>query len=239
MCGFSRRYSKFGITLSLGVLAVALRQISDRAELLSFNTQPGGASGESQSSYCEAPSLALGESINREFPGSASDAYKITLGSRQYLRIAINPWGIEMGLTLYAPDGQKLSEIVCRQNGPTSISVIAEVSGTYGLEFRSLEKDPAQGRYELRVEEIRPANALDIHRIAGEKAFAKADELRNEWKAESSRQAIKRYKEALQHWRTAGEQLQRPLASETLGRSIICWVSHGQHLTTTNRRSYS
>ena len=186
---------------------MALCQISSRTDLSSSNTQPDGASGGEESSYLTAV-LALGEPIEQVLPAGERHSYKITLNSGQYLRLLITPSGTELATTLYAPDGQKLSQSTCRQNGPTPVSAIAEVSGTYRLEVRSLEKDPVPGRYEVKVEEVRPATALDIHRIAAEHAFANAEELRNEWKAESSREAIRRYEEALQHWRTAGEQLQ-------------------------------
>src|SRR5262249_19093120 len=115
----------------------------------------------------------------------------------------------------------KLSELIGRQKGPTPISVIANVSGTYRLEVRLLEKAAVQGHYEVRVEEIRPATALDTHRIAGEKAFAKAEELRHEWKAESSRQAIMSYEEALVHWRAAGEQLQEATTLRNVGETHL------------------
>src|SRR5262249_51261501 len=146
-------------------------------------------------------------------------SYKITLNSGQYLRLLITPSGTELCTTLYAPDGQKLSQFASRRRGPTPLSVIAEVSGTYRLEVRSLEKDPVACRYEARIEEVRPATALDIHRVAAERAFANAEALRSEWKAESSRQAIKRYEEALQHWRAAGEQLQEAGSLRNIGET--------------------
>jgi tetratricopeptide (TPR) repeat protein len=217
MCGFIRRCSKSGITLSLIVLSIALCQISSRTDLSSSNRQPGGASGSQESSHFDPPVLGLGEAIDQVLPGGGSHYYKVTLNSGQYLRLLISPSGTQLATTLYAPDGQKVSQSTCRQNGPTPVSAIAEVSGTYRLELRSLEGGSAQGRYEVRVEAVRPATAVDTHRIAAEHAFADADELRNEWKAESSREAIRRYEEALQDWRTAGEQLQEAASLRNIG----------------------
>src|SRR5262249_7563576 len=170
-----------------------------------------------EKAYSEIPVLALGKSIDQEVSGGESYAYKITLGGGEYLRVLIAHSGLQMGMTLYAPNGPKLSEIVCRQAGPTPLSVIAKVSGIYRLELRLLEKDPIPGHYRVTVEEIRPTTAQDIHRIAAERAFAKAEELRNEWKAESSRKAIESYEEALQHWRTAGEGLEETVSLRNIG----------------------
>jgi hypothetical protein len=158
MCCCSRWSTKFGMALSLVALTVTLCQISSRTDLSSSNTQPRDSGGQ-ESSSSDAPVLAPGEPINQELSGRESHAYKIVLNSGQYLRLLITRSGTELATTLYAPDGQKLSQSTCRQNGPTPVSAIAEVSGTYRLEVRSLEKDPAQGRYEVRVEEVRPATA--------------------------------------------------------------------------------
>src|SRR5262249_25021983 len=105
----------------------------------------------------------------------------------------------------------------CRENGPRPVSAIAEVSGTYRLDVRSLENDPAPGRYQVKVEEVRPATALDTHRVAAEQAVAEAEELRNEWNAESSRKAIESYEQALQHWMTAGEPIQEASSLRNIG----------------------
>ena len=185
--------------------------------LVILQRQPGGASGSQESSYSDAPVLGLGEPIDRVLPAGERHSYKIILNTGQYLQLRITRSGTELATTLYAPDGQKLSQSTCRENGPRPVSAIAEVSGTYRLEVRSLENDPAPGRYQVKVEEVRPATALDTHRVAAEQAFAEAEELRNEWKAESSRKAIERYKEALQHWRTAGERIQEATSLRNIG----------------------
>ena len=217
MYGFIRRYRKFWITLSLIALAIALCQISGRTDLSSSKAQPGGASGSQGTSYSDALVLGLGEPIDRVLPAGERHSYKIILNTGQYLQLRITRSGTELATTLYAPDGQKLSQSTCRENGPRPVSAIAEVSGTYRLEVRSLENDPAPGRYQVKVEEVRPATALDTHRIAAEQAFAEAEELRNEWKAESSRKAIESYEEALQHWRTAGERIQEATSLRNIG----------------------
>jgi hypothetical protein len=113
MCGFIRRCSKFGITLSLIVLSIALCQISSRTDLSSSSTQPNGASGGEESSYPDV--LALGKPVEQVLPAGGSRYYKITLNSGQYLRLLISPSGTQLATTLYAPDGQKVSQSTCRQ----------------------------------------------------------------------------------------------------------------------------
>src|SRR5262245_48453226 len=120
MCSFIRRLRNFGITITLLVLTIAPRQIRGRTELPSSNTQAGGASGSQESDYRDAP-LALGEPIDRVLPPGERHSYKITLSPGQYLHLLVTPSGTELGTTLYAPDGQRLSQVTCRQKGPTPV----------------------------------------------------------------------------------------------------------------------
>ena len=218
MSGSIRRIGNFAIRLSLFILTVAFSQICGRTGVLSSNFPASMGTDALEGGYSEDRALVLGESIAQAVEGSKTYSYKITLESGQYLRVLIIQSDIEVGMTLYAPDGQKLSEFIGRQKGPTPLSLIAEVSGTYRFEFCSLEKDPAQGHFKLRVEEIRPATVRDTHRIIAERAFAEAEELRYKWRAESSRQAIKKYEESLKHWRVAGEGSQEATGLRNIGK---------------------
>lgn len=215
-----RSLTKTKMTLSviaLILLIAALREIGVRTDRLSSHAQALQRSGVTQDQHGEVPLLALGDSINQEFSAKKHHSYKIALDSGQYLRLLVTQSGIELGVALYAPDGKTLAELIARQNGPTPVSAIAEVSGIYRLELRSREKDPAQGRYEVTVEEIRRATAKDSHRIAGARAFAKAGELLKEWRAESSRKAVASYEEAREHWKTAGEPRQEATSLRSIG----------------------
>jgi hypothetical protein len=147
---------------AVGLVWIALSCHSMQAQFL-----PAASNGQ-EGSYGDATVLVPGEPIDQVLPGGGSHSYKISLNSGQYVRLLIAPSGAELGTTLYAPDGQRLSQFTCRQKGPTPVSTIAVVSGTYRLEVRSLEKDGVPGRYQMKVEEVRPATALDIHRIAAE-----------------------------------------------------------------------
>src|SRR5262245_52110711 len=118
MCGFIRRFSKFGISLSLIVLTLALGQIGGHTDLLSSKTGTKGP-GVLEKGYSETSVLARGESIDAELSGNQSYAHKITLGSREYLRALITQSGLEVDMTANTPDGDKLSEFNGRQERRT------------------------------------------------------------------------------------------------------------------------
>jgi hypothetical protein len=101
--------------------------------------------------------LQPGAPIERELKGGEVHAYRLTLVVGQYLRVVVEQRGIDVVVTLAGPDGQKITEVDSPNGsqGPEPVSVVAEASGTYRLEVRSLEKTAAAGRYEVKIEELR------------------------------------------------------------------------------------
>lgn len=149
--------------------------------------------------------LAPGNSIARELASAEIHSYQIILNAGQYLHITIEQHGISVGLTLQSPTGQTPLQLDCRADGPTPLSLIAETSGAYKLEVRSLEEDGTRGRYDLKVEGTRAATDRDKSRVMAEKTVAEADRQLKEERAESSRLAISRFKDSLPLWRAAGD----------------------------------
>ncbi|MGH9849902.1 MAG: tetratricopeptide repeat protein, partial [Blastocatellia bacterium] len=150
--------------------------------------------------------LSLKQPIQQELPAGKIHSYRITLGSGQYLRLAVHQWNIDLSVAIYGVSGQKLIEYGCRQNGLTPVSLIAESDEDYRVEVRSLDKEPAPGRYQVEIEEIRTAEAQDKNRVAAERTFAEGEQFQIEGKAESARMAINKYQEALLCWQSAGEK---------------------------------
>jgi tetratricopeptide (TPR) repeat protein len=189
----------------------ALLSLSEPVSVAYHKPLPGVAQESNTTSF------TLNKPVERELGQGESHSYQIALESGQYLRVLIDQRGIDVGVTLHGPDGQKLAELHCRHNGPTPVSVIAGVSGMYRLEVRSLEKEEATGRYEVRVEAIRLATIQDKSRIAAERAFAEGDRLRTEWTVESSRKGIEKYEEASRHWQATGDKREGANTLRTIG----------------------
>src|SRR5690348_5205844 len=82
-----------------------------------------------------------GAPIERELSGDEIHAYHVTLVSGQYLQMAVAQISINVVVLLYDPDGKKLVEIDSPQSTlPEAVMVIAEATGKYRLEVRSLQK---------------------------------------------------------------------------------------------------
>jgi CHAT domain len=92
-----------------------------------------------------------GQIVEREIAGGQTHAYQITLAARQFLRVEVEEKGIEVALTLSAPDGEQVAEadfarpfkasasVACgsaaaaRPPCPEWLSYVAAASGAYRL----------------------------------------------------------------------------------------------------------
>src|SRR5262245_48427619 len=75
----------------------------------------------------DGPELKLQEKIERELKGGEAHSYRITLVTGQYMRVVVEQKGINVVVTLFAPNGQKLSEVDSPNGnqGPEPVSWIA------------------------------------------------------------------------------------------------------------------
>ncbi|MGB7922035.1 MAG: tetratricopeptide repeat protein [Pyrinomonadaceae bacterium] len=153
--------------------------------------------------------LELGNPIERELTGGQSHSYRIVLTAGQYLHAVADQRGIDVMVTLLNPDGKQITEVDSPNgiSGPEPVSAIAETSGSYRLEVRSLEKDAPAGRYEVKIRELRAATEKDKNRITAERVLTQAHLLLIKGTAESLQGTIKKYEEALALYRTAGDSI--------------------------------
>ncbi|MCI0563011.1 MAG: PPC domain-containing protein, partial [Nitrososphaera sp.] len=92
--------------------------------------------------------LEPGKPIERELKGGEVHTYQIVLNAGQYLHVVVDQRGIDVVVTLFAPDGKQLTEVDSPNGtqGPEPISEVVEVSGRYQLKVRSLENAVGLGR---------------------------------------------------------------------------------------------
>ena len=172
-----------------------------------------------QSQETQNATLEMGKPVERELSGGQSHSYQIQLTKGQFVHVVVDQRGIDVVVALYGPDGQKLTEVDSPNGaeGPEPISWIAETTGSYRLEVRSLEKDAKQAKYEARIETLREAMPQDAYRVRGERALAEATRLRSQGTAESLHNAIKRLSEAVADFRSVGASRDAAGALNDLG----------------------
>ncbi|MBC7911249.1 MAG: tetratricopeptide repeat protein [Pyrinomonadaceae bacterium] len=185
--------------------------------LLTCSVQTGSLAAAAP--QAEARTLQQGELIERELNGGEAHAYTIALVSNQFLRAVADQRGIDVVLTLLAPDGKKLIEVDSPngEQGPENILTIIEAAGNHLLEVRSLERQAKPGRYALKLEELRAATPQDKSRVAAVKVYDEAVLLRNQGEADALRMAIKKFEESASLWRAASEQAEESNMLNNIG----------------------
>ena len=151
--------------------------------------------------------------------GGETHAFQVALAAGQYLRVVVNQRGIDISLKLFGPDGRILVEMdsLTGTQGPEMASVIAAQSGSYRIEVVSFTKDALPGRYEVKVAALRAATEQDSKWIAAQSDYAKGQKLRVQGTAESRRQSVERYQEAIFNWRTVGDRVMETHALYGIG----------------------
>lgn len=210
---FIRKCVTFG--LALLAITLSLCDSSSKEGLGPSFSALGNASSTSDNVAASLP--AAGKSILRDLSAGQADSYQVVLGQGSYLRLIVETQGTDAGLAVYEPDGRPIFNGECREYLPTPVSLIAEISGVYRFEIRTLDETQGTGRYELTTAEMKPAAEIEKQRLAAERTVAEAERLIHEWRLETSRAAIDKLRESLPLWTAGGDGRGRGYALRRIG----------------------
>ena len=155
----------------------------------------------------ESP-LEPDKGIERSIAASETHSYTLSLTPGQYARVTVDQRGVDVVVSIFAPDGTKLVQVDCpnANYGLEPVSLVAETAGAYRVEVRSTSPK-LPGRYEVKLEELRAATGPDRSRVAAQKLFVEAKALRNQRTQESYKQALEKYESALAIWHNLNDKL--------------------------------
>lgn len=164
--------------------------------------------------------LQLGVPIDSRFDASVSHVYLVPLTPNQHARVVVQEQGVDLVVTLFAPDGRKLGAAAgpSATNAVEAVSVVSDAAGDYRVEVRPFYKDAAVGAYSARVEDVRPASARDRALVTAEHALLAGEELRLQGKADAMKAALARFEEAAALYREAGSRAGEGDALVGIGR---------------------
>jgi CHAT domain-containing protein len=139
-----------------------------------------------------------GITIKRDIQADEVQAFQMSLAANQYVLVTVKQIRIDIVVTLFTPEGEKLIESDSFRGLAEleRLSFTTKTSGNYGVEVRA--KSGAPGAFEIHVEEMRAAVAADHTSTEAERLFAQADRLRLKGDAASLRQAIEYYERYVQ-----------------------------------------
>ncbi len=197
--------------LGLALLSAACRE---RPPAAAGTEAPPVARVATEPSATAAPiavDLGPGEAGERRLAGGEVHAYGLDLAAGQFFRVVVDQRGVDVELVLYDPAERRILEVDSPTGGQGSeeLVAVAEVAGTHRLTVSADPRQSAPGRYEVRLEERRPASGADRRRAAGALAFSRAYGRTYNTpptEAETIRWAIDTYGEALDHFRAAGDR---------------------------------
>lgn len=174
-----------------------------------------GGEGE-MSAETEPVRLEPGHPITRDLSGGGAQSYLVGLKAGQYVRLAADQQGIDVALRLFAPGDHELIFMDSPNDdwGPERASEVAEAAGDYRVEVKSANAKAKPGRYEMRIEELRPATPQDRTRVAAERTYAEGDGQRRK---KSWQEAAATYQRARGLWRSVGDRGGEALALYRLG----------------------
>jgi CHAT domain-containing protein/Tfp pilus assembly protein PilF len=168
-----------GLTLAVSMLlGSGLAAVAEPRPVLQRVVQPAQERVDSHNTAQgeqDLRTLELGKPVERELAGGQTHTYELRLAAGQYFEVVVEQRGIDVVAALFGPDGKRLTEVDGPNGarGPETVWWVAEVDGSYRLEIRSLRKDAAAGRYEVRIEALRAATE-------GDRALAEALRLHSE-----------------------------------------------------------
>ena len=171
--------------------------------------------------------LEFGKPIERTLSGGDTHSYQLALTSGQYISLVVDQRGIDVVVTLFGPDRKQVAEIDSPNgiHGPEPLAAIAETSGTYRLEVRSLQKGVASGLYEVKINELRTATGADKTLVAGDRALREGESLRALGTRESTMAAIKAFEKAKSLYEVLGNKQE---VADILGALAFLSNSIGQ-----------
>ncbi|MCP4660799.1 MAG: tetratricopeptide repeat protein, partial [bacterium] len=151
----------------------------------------------------------------RELAPGETHSYPIQLEAGDFLVATVDQLGCNVVVTLSRPDGERLFEndIQWGRSGQEVVYWVADAPGLYRLSVGHAPGSAGAGRYELRIEEPRPATERDRTDCEAQNLYIRAKHLSRKRDIESKRGAIALYLEALPLFRELGD---RPSEASTL-----------------------
>lgn len=159
--------------------------------------------------------------------GGEKHVYQLKPKANEYLKVVVEQKGIDVVVTLFAPDQTKLLEIDTQvgTQGSESVFFIADKAGDYRLEVAPVQSSAPEGKYEARIVEFHPATKDDFTRIAAQKVMDEASRLQDLQQKDAYLQAIEKYQEGANHWHALGDKYQEAIALNEIG---VIYNSLGQ-----------
>jgi CHAT domain-containing protein len=172
--------------------------------------------GRTPQSTTSLPKLANG---TYQLKAGETQSFQIKLTAGQFLYALVEQIDIDVLVASIGPDGKQVSEMDSPNDrrGSESILLVADVSGDYRIDVRSLNNRASAGQYEIKIIALREATEIDRNHAAAGRAFDEARKLRAQSVAASKRAAIDKSLTAVPLFKNAGDTYRQALSVLSIG----------------------
>jgi len=166
-----------------------------------------------------ARTLEPGKSFEREIKPGETHSYLLRCEAGQFIQINVEPRGSNVAVALFGVDDRIILSLNNTDDteGSERLPVLADVSGVYRLDVRSLGTRLEAGRYEMNVSQPRPATQQDKDYAAAEMLLQEALRFVGQRTGQSKRNAIGKYREALPLLRSTGNREREATVLNNIG----------------------
>lgn len=120
--------------------------------------------------------LEPGTPLSRYLSGGNRDVFLVGMQPRQFLHLSIMQDGMDVLITVFHPDGTTLLNLDAPigKTGLEEVQFVADVAGTYRIEVHPIS-DSESGRYDIKIEALRPARAAEERQFSEIQMLMKLD----------------------------------------------------------------
>lgn len=110
--------------------------------------------------------LTVGKASQSRLTGNSKELYIVEMEKGQFLSLKLDQQGIDVKITAYLPNGNRLIEIDAIPSlfGLERLQLISPVTGGYKIEVAAVDKVVSPGEYSIEIETLRTAQDEDVNR---------------------------------------------------------------------------
>lgn len=186
----------------------------------SAGSDPGAQASEQAAAVSPitrgAVANAVGSTVSLQ--GGQAHRYTIPLRTGDYLELRVDQLGVDVTLTVIAPDGRDVLEIdgPGGDRRPEILRFIAPATGTFVIAVRPTDVKADPGQYRMRLSQ-RTATEMDRRRVDAHARYSTAVATYFERTPDSLRKAIPLFQSLADTWQQTGDHDLRAVALQLVG----------------------
>jgi CHAT domain-containing protein/Tfp pilus assembly protein PilF len=192
---------------------------------LSISAAMLGATAAARAQSDQIETLGPGDHHQRDLATGQRHVYDIAVDAGQFLHAVVAPQGIDVAVSLTAPDGRELlaNDWSSDHVVPETMMIIAETKGRYRVIVKPAVEGALAGRYAIHVEALRPATPEDAIRARVMRTFEAGMRLRRGTQPTEWKQAVGPLQDAVEGFREVGDR-------EHEARALLEAAANGNNL---------